>query len=136
MNIHISENMESKIDGYTLIPVVQNSIKLNDIPRNSCNNIIVDNVLDSLEQSDRYLQEIASKLSKGGNLMIQGVDIDSACRDYLCKNISISDFKIVLKNKRDYHSVSSVREKLEQTGDVKILSANISKGRYDIRATR
>jgi len=135
MNIYITNNMESVLDGYDTIPLLYGNLNLTHIPQNSCYNILVEDALDSTNDPQGTLVNIVSKLRKNGNLSIQGTDFDSMCRQYLNKNIQPKELNEYIANKNSVCSFGDIQKTITQC-NIKIVSAGLNGLKFDIRATR
>ncbi len=135
MNIYITKNMESTLDGYDTIPLLYGNLNLEHIPQHSCANILVEDALDSTNDPQATLINIISKLRKAGNLSIQGTDFDTMCRQYLNKNIASQDINTYVAEKNSICSFGDIQRTISQN-NIKIISAGLNGVKFDIRATR
>lgn len=134
MKILITENLEKTIDGYRTLTAVHGSVKLNDVPRNACESIVIDNCMDSLKE-DQILEQLSSKLRKEGIITIVGTDIYVLSQNLLNKNISIDDFCNYTSNTKRMWSMEkiiSIMKNLNMT----IVTATLQGVRYEVRAQR
>ena len=74
MKILITESMDRGIDGYYSFPVVHGNVKLNDIPRNACESIVVDQCIDRIKEPE-VINSLCRRLRKEGVVVITGTDI-------------------------------------------------------------
>ena len=135
MNIYITKNMESTLDGYDTVPLLYGNLNLEHVPQNSCANILVEDALDSTNDPQAALANIISKLRKAGNLSIQGTDFDTMCRQYLNKNIAPQDINNYVTEKNSVCSFGDIQRTISQH-NIKIISAGLNGVKFDIRATR
>ena len=134
MKILITENLEKTIDGYLTLTAVHGSVKLNDVPRNACESIVIDNCMDNLKE-DQILEQLSSKLRKEGVITIVGTDIYVLSQNLLNKNISIDEFCNYTSNTKRMWSMEkiiSIMKNLNMT----IVTATLQGVRYEVRAQR
>lgn len=134
MKILITENLEKTIDGYRTLTAVHGSVKLNDVPRNACESIVIDNCMDNLKE-DQILEQLSNKLRKEGVITIVGTDIYVLSQNLLNKNISIDEFCNYTSNTKRLWSMEkiiSIMKNLNMT----IVTATLQGVRYEVRAQR
>lgn len=134
MKILITENLEKTIDGYRTLTAVHGSVKLNDVPRNACESIVIDNCMDNLKE-DQILEQLSNKLRKEGVITIVGTDIYVLSQNLLNKNISIDEFCNYTSNTKRMWSMEkiiSIMKNLNMT----IVTATLQGVRYEVRAQR
>ena len=134
MKIIITETPSKTIDGYMILPVVHGAVKLDNVPRNACEGIVVDNCLDNIKDKT-IISKLNDKIRKGGNLNIYGKDINILCQELLNKNITAEDFESYTVSKKTLWSTDRLCNELKNLG-LKITNSQIKGYTYEVRASR
>lgn len=134
MKIIITETPSKTIDGYMILPVVHGAVKLDNVPRNACEEIVVDNCLDNIKDKT-IISKLNDKIRKGGNLNIYGKDINILCQELLNKNITAEDFESYTVSKKTLWSTDRLCNELKNLG-LKITNSQIKGYTYEVRASR
>ncbi len=134
MKIIITETPSKAIDGYMILPVVHGTIKLDSVPRNACEEIVVDNCLDNVKDKT-IISKLNDRIRKGGNLNIHGKDINILCQELLNKNITAEDFESYTLNKKTLWSTDRLCNEIKNIG-LKITHSQIKGYSYEVRASR
>ena len=91
MKILITESIDRSIDCYYSFPVVHGNIKLNDIPINACESIVVDQCIDKIKEPE-IINSLCSRLRKEGVVVITGTDIFVLAQNLINKKTTIKEF--------------------------------------------
>lgn len=134
MKILITETPSKSIDGYMILPVVHGSLKLDSVPRNGCEEIVIDSCLDSVKEKTA-ISKLSDKMRKGGNISIYGKDINILCKELINKNISQEDFEDYVTSKKTLWSTDRLCDALRGLG-LKIIHSQIKGYNYEIKASR
>ena len=134
MKIIITETPSKAIDGYMILPVVHGALKLDNVPRNACEEIIVDHCLDSVKDKT-IISKLNDKMRKGGSMTIYGKDINILCQELLNKNIKQEDFEDYTVNKKTLWSTDRLCNEFKNLG-LTITNSQIKGCTYEVRASR
>ena len=134
MKILITESIDKNIDGYYVLPVIHGSLKINEIPRNACESIFVDQCVDKMKELET-IKSLCGKLRKQGIIVITGVDILVLAQSLVNKQISIDDFSKYTNEAISLWSAENVIDKLRQY-NMEIVSATLQGTKYEITAQR
>jgi len=134
MKVTITSDMSRKIDGYIMMPVIQSSVRIVDIPTNACEHIDIFNCLDEIK-SETFLQDISNKLRKNGILSLVGVDSLAMCDSVVNEKVDKKDFVDYVKNKHYLWDIEEISSKLKIAG-LQIISAKMNGMLYELKATR
>lgn len=136
MKIHILNNIEDCIDGYT--PVLLENGKINiDCPDNSISSILM---IDSIEQIpyeeiDTILLQVRKLIRINGTLVIGGIDINCISRDLINRSINTKIYNEIIFNKKSIHDSKELSDKLSSLG-FKIDKITLKGALYELHASR
>lgn len=138
MKIHITENLDKVIDGFSLIPVVYGAVDLGNIPANGASTIIATDAVDSIKYSNiaDFINGIVSKMRLNCELYIGGIDAYALSKNLVSGNIDIEEFNKRIHGKQGIYSCKFIINLLLQHANVSILSAVFKGDKYEITATR
>lgn len=134
MKILITESMDKGIDGYYSFPVVHGNVKLNDIPRNACESIVVDRCIDKIKEPE-VINYLCGRLRKEGVVVITGTDILVLAQDLINKKTTIQEFSDYAQQTKSFWSVENLINTLRGY-KMEIISATLQGVGYEIRAKR
>lgn len=134
MKILITESMDRGIDGYYSFPVVHGNVKLNDIPRNACESIVVDQCIDRIKEPE-VINSLCRRLRKEGVVVITGTDILVLAQNLINKKTTIEEFSNYAQQTKSFWSVENLINTLKGYR-MEIISATLQGVRYEIRARR
>ena len=116
---------------------IETDVALQTIPDGSCDEIIINNVLDFLDTSNRQniLKLTISKLAYDGTIVICGLDFLMLSRDVLAQIITIEQANVLYGNKKSIETAETTVVFLQQQG-LKIIQKRLSEHTYSIIAQR
>jgi hypothetical protein len=120
------------LEGYNNVPLS----KINEISDNELSYIFCDLCINK-STADSYKEDIklwVSKLRKGGQINIVGVDLRCLCSEYLYSDDSDA-FNLIIKDCNGLFTYKDIRSVLEECG-LKIDSINLNNVYYNIMAIR
>lgn len=139
MNIYVTKDDEKKIENFTNINITKPDTQdeLKNIVSNSCENIIIDDIIDYLPHSniETFIKLLSSKLRINGSLIITGIEIGTLCRSTISEVISPSDFSTVIQARSSMSSIGDVLNILKKN-NLKIQSSLVKGLKYEVSATR
>lgn len=137
MKLNICYNDNGYIPNYTNIQIKDDSIDLNQIVNNSCEEIIAVDTLDHISYNNvqKTLLDIVQKLRLNGKLIIVGTDIRSLSRLVSHENISIEQFNEVILSIKSMNTELNIKNILVSVG-LSIESSLINHHKYEIVAMR
>ncbi len=108
MKLHLHQNPEDTLNGYTNICLGQVENRDKELDRVADDaevvELVADNVLEfvPLPELTEFLNHMIQKLRHGGTLIITGTDAYVVAKDYVSYKMRIEDFNILLHgNQRD-----------------------------------
>ena len=136
MNLYITTK-DKDIKGFNKIKVSENNFDFNSIPKNSCNQIIVEDAVEYFDNIGEFFDACFRLLRKGGSIKIFGLDLRSACQAYVNSQMDTQIFnEIVIKNKRGALSLNELVDFIKHVG-LEIERCHLAKGSmYEILAKR
>lgn len=139
MNIYVTKDDEKKIENFTNINITNPNFQeeLKNIISNSCENIIVDDIIDYLPYNtiEPFVKLLASKLRINGSFVVTGIEVGVLCRNTVSEVISPSDFSTVIQARASMSSIADVLNLLKKN-NLKIQSSLVKGLKYEISATR
>ena len=136
MKIHITENVEKSIVGFSMIPVIYGKVELDIVPDNGAVEIFVEN-LDQInyDNVEEFLVNIRNKTRKNGTVIISGTELSLLSRNVAFNKITSKDFNSLITNKRGIHKVHDIVNLLKLNG-LMIQDVMIKGNTYGIKASR
>lgn len=137
MKIQITENANSAMSGYTIVPIVSGKIDFNKIVNNSSEEILALGVLDNIliEDSLLTIQNICSKIRLGGCLYLSGVELNLVARNLINNSITTEEFNKLIQHKKSFHKLNDIINILQSLG-LMIEYAKINGNNYEVKAIR
>jgi hypothetical protein len=137
MKIHITENVNSAIQGFVLVPIVYGRLDLGGITNNSVAQIIATDAIDSVpsQMLVKFLQDVVSKMRIGCVAIFGGIELDILARGIVTREIGSDKFNNLVYSKKSIYRNSDITDILTNLGlsIEKVLIQGIS---YEITATR
>lgn len=116
MNVYIT-NKDNEIHGFKTIKVTENQFNFDDVPKNSCENIIIEDAIEFFDNPIDFCGHCFSLLRKGGTIKIFGIDLRTACLNYVNGQIDTKNFnKLIIQNKRGALCVNDCILVIKQLG--------------------
>ena len=136
MKIHITENVEKSIVGFSMIPVIYGKVELDIVPDNGALEIFVEN-LDQInyDHVEEFLINIRNKTRKNGTVIISGTELSLLSRNVAFNKITSKDFNSLITNKKGLHKVHDIVNLLKLNG-LMIQDVMIKGNIYGIKASR
>lgn len=137
MKINITTNPEKIISGYKNYFVNNESIDLDNIINNSCEEILLIGTIDKFgyQKIDSIIKLLLSKLRLGGLLLVSGTNLDIITRKFIDGSLSESDFNQIVNNSLSISSRSQVINILKNN-NLFIESSQTKGNVYEISARR
>jgi hypothetical protein len=137
MKIHITENLDKLIDGYTMMPIVYGKIDMSNVPNNCATDVIASDAIDSIFVDDiiNFFEQVVSKIRLNGKLFVSGTDLCLLAQDIISGAIKCQDFNKLTTDKRSIYPVDDIVKIISSMG-LKIDSVEIKGNKYEIRAIR
>lgn len=134
MKVKLITKDADKIVNYQNVHINQ----LDSIYDNGCFEILCDhNVLKmvSPDQIEQLIQVLCSKLRHGGELIISGLDIDVATKQYQRKDFDISVFSKLLSSSLGFYNCRIIEEYIRTNG-LDITSMSIQDSYFVVKGKR
>lgn len=137
MKIHITENLDKSISGYSLIPIIYGSVDLQSVPQNGASSIIAIDAVDSIKYENiiEFINAIILKMRLNSTLYIGGIDAYYLSKNLISGQISLEEYNSYIYGKQGIYDSKFIIDLL-QKHNVKILSIIFKDNRYEITATR
>jgi len=137
MNIYITKDDSKKIENFTNIKLQTFQKEVNEIINNSCENIVVDDIIDfvSHESIPILISALVQKLRTGGKIFITGIELGVLCRHTVSEIVSEQDYSSVISPRASLSCVDSIVNLLKDK-KLNIETSTIKGLRYEITATR
>lgn len=137
MKIHITENVNSAIQGFVLVPIVYGRLDLGGVTDNSATQIIAIDAIDSVpsQMLVKFLQDIVSKMRIGCVAIFGGIELDILARGIVTKDVSSENFNNLVYSKKSLYRNSDITNILTSLG-LSIDNVLIQGISYEITATR
>jgi hypothetical protein len=137
MKIHITENVNSAIQGFTLVPIVYGRLDLGGVTNNSATQVIAIDAIDSVpsQMLVKFLQDVVSKMRLGCVAIFGGIELDMLARGIVTRDVNSENFNNLVYSKKSVYRNSDITNILTGLGlsIEKVLIQGIS---YEITATR
>ena len=137
MKIHITENVNNVIEGFTLVPIVYGRLDMGGITDNSATQIIATDAVDSIPESMlvKFLQDVEKKMRFGCTIVLGGVELDVIARGVVTGDIDSQAFNRLISTKKAIYRNSDITKILIGLG-LSIEKVSIQGTNYGIYATR
>jgi hypothetical protein len=137
MKIHITENVNSAIQGFTLVPIVYGRLDLGAVTDNSATQIVAIDAIDSVpsQMLVKFLQDVVSKMRLGCVAIFGGIELDMLARGIVTRDVNSENFNNLVYSKKSVYRNSDITNILTGLGlsIEKVLIQGIG---YEITATR
>lgn len=136
MNVYITSK-DVEIKGFQNIKVIENQCNLDDIPKNSCENIIVEYAIELFDSPNDFCSSCLSLLRKGGTIKFFGLDLRTVCLNYVNGQMDTKTFnEIVIEKNRCALCVNDLVTEIKKLG-MEIERCDLGQGAmYEIVAKR
>lgn len=138
MRIQVVKNTEDALGGIESLVIENDKVpKLSAVVSNSCTVVILDKSLDllSYESAVQCISESLTKVRLGGEIIINGLCLDSLCNLYKSDQLDIHEINKVLFELKSIQNYNNMLYTLEQSGfNVEVFSKNGIY--YEIKAKR
>ena len=137
MNIYITSTDTQAPSHFEVIKVGVNSVNFDNIPANSCSQIIVERASELFDDPVKFLSSCFNLLRKDGTIKILGIDLRTVCLSYVNGQMDSKTFNKSIIN--DHRSALSCDELLNA---VKSLGMHVHRcdtqnnALYELLATR
>jgi hypothetical protein len=137
MKIHITENVNSIVEGFTLVPIVYGRLDLAGITDNSATHILAIDAIDSIPESMlvKFLQDVERKMRFGCVAVFGGVDLDIMARGIISQEVHSQGFNRLMSSKKAIYRNSDIKKILMDLG-LSIDRVSIQGINYEIHTTR
>ena len=137
MKLHISENIDKVIDGFTIVPIVYGEVDLATIPSNCASEIIAIDAVDSIshDKIEQFIFNVCSKIRLNGTAYFGGLDVYALSRSLLSGNISIKEYNDFTSKSNAIYSSKYILSLL-QSNDITIQSVVYKGNYYEITVKR
>lgn len=137
MKLNITTSPEKIISGYKNHFVENESIDLDSVINNSCQEILFANVIDKFsdEKINSVISLLISKLRLGGLIFISGTNLDIITRKFIDGSLSEVDFNKIINNSSSISSRSKIVNILKSF-NLFIESSQTKGNVYEITARR
>lgn len=108
MKLHITENANQIISGYTHVPMLYGKADLSTVPNNSADSIVAPNCINSIPYDllGEFIESIASKMRFGCQALVGGIDLSALSTEVINGNIGSKEYNnIVYAARGIYNSV-------------------------------
>lgn len=137
MKIHVTENIDQALEGYTIIPILYGKVDVGAIPNNAATSIIAIDAMDSVPTKffDEFIKNIIQKMRINGELILGGTDLAIISRDVVNRKISCDDYNELIFSKRGIYNSDHVIDVLRSAG-LSIETVILNGYNYEIKVTR
>jgi hypothetical protein len=137
MKIHITENVNSAIEGFVLVPIVYGRLDLGGVTDHSATQIVALDAIDSvpIAMLTKFLQDVVSKMRFGCVAIFGGVELDVLSRAVITNDINVESFNKLVFSKKAIYKNSDITKILTGLG-LSIDKVLIQGINYEITATR
>jgi len=138
MRIQILKNLEDALGGIDSLVIENDKVEsLSSVVANSCTLVIIDKSLDllSYESSVKCISESLTKVRLGGDIIINGLCLESLYGLYKSNQLDIHKINTVLFELKSVQNYNNILYTLEQSGfNVEVFAKNGIY--YEIKAKR
>lgn len=137
MKLHISENIDKVIDGFTIVPIVYGEVDLTTIPSNCASEIIAIDAIDSIshDKIEQFVFNVCSKIRLNGTAYFGGIDAYALSRSLLSGSINIKEYNDLISKSNGTYSCKYILSLL-QSYDITVQSVVYKGNHYEITAKR
>lgn len=137
MKIHITENIENVIDGYSMFPIVYGKVDLEKIPNNAVTEIIAIDAIDSIPANilPQFIQQVASKMRMGCSATFGGLELGLLSRNIVNGKVTSFKFNEIMSAKKSVYSSKDIIDLLK-SHNLNIDAVTITGNNYEITASR
>jgi hypothetical protein len=137
MKIHITENVEKMIEGYSMFPIVYGKVDLGGLPDNSLTEIIAIDAIDSIPSNllPQFMESIVKKMRMGCSFILGGLELGLLSRNITNGKLSSFNFNDIMSTKKSVHSSKDIVDLLK-SHNINIDNVNIIGTNYEITASR
>jgi hypothetical protein len=137
MKIHITENVNSAIEGFVLVPIVYGRIDLGGVTDHSATQIVALDAIDSIPIAmlTKFLQDVVGKMRFGCVATFGGIELDVLSRGVITNDINVESFNKLVFSKKAIYKNSDIVKILTGLG-LSIDKVLIQGINYEITATR
>jgi hypothetical protein len=136
MNVYITSK-DIDIQGFTVIKVGTNQFNFDEIPKNSCENLVVEDAIEYFDDISGFCQGFFSLLRKGGVVKIIGLDLHTMSLNYVSGQLNSKTFnEVVVSGKQAVLSMGDVLQMVKEL-DMVVEKCDLNEGSmYEIVARR
>lgn len=138
MKLQLIKDQSESIEGFkTVLTTNFMPPSLNDVIDNSCENIIIGDVLDlySQEVRNNVLVSIVKKLRLNGEVFVSGVEARSLCKMFSNNYLKTNNLSDIISNIGSIMELDEINNILESCG-LEVETSKINGYKYEIRARR
>ena len=136
MNVYITTK-DLDIQGFAVFQVSENHYNFDSVPQNSCNEVIIEDAVEYMDDIPKFLNSCCSLVRKGGVIRIFGMDLRSVCLSYVSSQMNTQTFnQVVTQDKRGAISLHELNQIIKSLGmDIQKSSLN-ENAMYEVVAIR
>lgn len=137
MKIHISEQLDKTIQGFSMIPIIYGEVDLSNIPNNAASTIVAIDAVDSInaENISTFIQSVVQKMRLNCELYIGGTDAYAISRGLVSGSLNLLEYNSLISGKRGIYSSKYILDLL-QSMNIRIQSVVFKEYNYEISAVR
>ena len=135
MKLYLTTDETKTVQGYNNIIVSNGSCKLDGIFKNSCDEIIVDNCLDCINNSLDFLKILSSLIRLNGVIKIYGIDLRNICLSYINGEFGLTEMRKLILDKHDIFSISDIFNVVKEV-NLEVLKCELNGPSFDIQCLR
>ena len=137
MKLHILTENQEPVENFKKIIISSNTIATSEISDNECSFILANDALDSfsVENVEKFVQEVTKKLRINGTMVVGGTDIRLFCKYVTNGMINEPDASKIIDSKQ---SMTTLNETVNLIGSLglAIESTQIRGIHYEVKAKR
>jgi hypothetical protein len=124
-------------EGYQVLEIINGKINIDQFSDNECVEIIASYSLDFISYPDlnNFISSLASKVRKGGVIVLGGIDTYSLSRAITRDAMSIEEINNLLYSRKSLTDINTTKEFAVSLG-LEIVSAHLNGINYEIKARR
>jgi len=107
MNLYIT-NRDVEVKGFNSINVAKGKIDFEEIPKNSCSEIVIENGLEHVVNIFDFFRSCVGLLRIGGVIKVIGIDLRSICLSYVNSSLDTKTFNEIISGKNEFLSVNDI----------------------------
>lgn len=130
MKLHISENIDKTIEGFTIVPIVYGEVDLTAIPSNCASEIVAVDAIDSIshDKIEQFVSNVCSKIRLNGTAYFGGLDVYAVSRSLLSGNINVKEYNALISKSNAVYSSKYILSLLQSLGIT--IQSVVYKGNY------